>query len=385
MAAAARPARCSRSPGALTTLPACRTCESSVPRLLPAALEERLAAKTLPVWDGELYLEYHRGTYTSQAQQARTTASAEVPATTTPRCLGALASALSRHAYPARDARRGLGAAPAATSSTTFSPAPRSTRSTRTARATYARVGATGRRAQEGALQAITSARGQDDSRGERASSSSTPRRSSAPTWWSCTTPREYDRTVDAARSHPRLGCLYPGRWTSPGAAASACSSSRRASRCGYAATRWWPSQRSRCRRIQRRPRCLENRHYRIRLRRERADHIAVRQAARPRRLAPGQAGNVLPGLRGQAAGFDAWDIDIFYQDKMRRRRPTWSRLGSIADGPVVDVLRLAWSFAGSRIVQRDPALRSDIRRDRLRTPASTGTSTRRCSKWPSR
>ena len=33
-------------------------------------LERALAERTdVPVWDGELYLEYHRGTYTSQARQ----------------------------------------------------------------------------------------------------------------------------------------------------------------------------------------------------------------------------------------------------------------------------------------------------------------------------
>lgn len=41
---------------------------------------ERLAArlKDLPVWDGELYLEYHRGTYTSQAQIKRDNRKAEL-------------------------------------------------------------------------------------------------------------------------------------------------------------------------------------------------------------------------------------------------------------------------------------------------------------------
>src|SRR5205823_4968513 len=35
-------------------------------------LQKQLEARTdVPVWDGELYLEYHRGTYTSQARQKR--------------------------------------------------------------------------------------------------------------------------------------------------------------------------------------------------------------------------------------------------------------------------------------------------------------------------
>jgi alpha-mannosidase len=41
-------------------------------------LEDRLASRTdAPVWDGELYLEYHRGTYTGQAGQKRRNALAQ--------------------------------------------------------------------------------------------------------------------------------------------------------------------------------------------------------------------------------------------------------------------------------------------------------------------
>ena len=43
-----------------------------------ARLEQRLNGKLLPVWDGELYLEYHRGTYTSQAFNKRANRKAEV-------------------------------------------------------------------------------------------------------------------------------------------------------------------------------------------------------------------------------------------------------------------------------------------------------------------
>ncbi|NLF66306.1 MAG: alpha-mannosidase [Chloroflexi bacterium] len=40
-------------------------------------LEQRLAGNTLPVWDGELYPEFHRGTFTSQAQNKRANRKAE--------------------------------------------------------------------------------------------------------------------------------------------------------------------------------------------------------------------------------------------------------------------------------------------------------------------
>ncbi|HEX6293473.1 MAG TPA: alpha-mannosidase [Herpetosiphonaceae bacterium] len=43
-----------------------------------AELEARIAGQDVPVWDGELYLEYHRGTYTSQAHIKRANRKAEV-------------------------------------------------------------------------------------------------------------------------------------------------------------------------------------------------------------------------------------------------------------------------------------------------------------------
>jgi alpha-mannosidase len=43
-----------------------------------AGLDERLKNKNVPVWDGEMYLEYHRGTYTSQAFIKRANRKAEI-------------------------------------------------------------------------------------------------------------------------------------------------------------------------------------------------------------------------------------------------------------------------------------------------------------------
>ncbi|MDQ0972536.1 alpha-mannosidase [Neobacillus niacini] len=41
-------------------------------------LRDRVKDQTLPVWDGELYLEYHRGTYTSQASLKKANRKAEI-------------------------------------------------------------------------------------------------------------------------------------------------------------------------------------------------------------------------------------------------------------------------------------------------------------------
>ena len=75
-----------------------------------ARLEERLAGKDgarVPCWDGELYLEYHRGTYTSQAQVKRANRRAEVLYHDA-EAASALADVLtSEAAYPAAELRRG--------------------------------------------------------------------------------------------------------------------------------------------------------------------------------------------------------------------------------------------------------------------------------------
>lgn len=43
-----------------------------------ARLAQRLADRPVPMWDGELYLELHRGMYTSQAYNKRANRKAEV-------------------------------------------------------------------------------------------------------------------------------------------------------------------------------------------------------------------------------------------------------------------------------------------------------------------
>jgi alpha-mannosidase len=67
-----------------------------------ARLAERLAEQDVPIWDGELYLEYHRGTYTSQAHIKRANRKAEVLYHDA-EWLSAVADTLSgQSAYPAQ-------------------------------------------------------------------------------------------------------------------------------------------------------------------------------------------------------------------------------------------------------------------------------------------
>ncbi len=72
-------------------------------------LHERVANQDLPVWDGELYLEYHRGTYTSQAYNKRANRKAEILYHQAEwlSSLAAVLGASDDFAYPAESLRSG--------------------------------------------------------------------------------------------------------------------------------------------------------------------------------------------------------------------------------------------------------------------------------------
>ena len=72
MAAAAQPARCSKRGGVSATLPGMpELVQGGAEELLTAVEARVLAPETIgrvPIWEGELYFEFHRGTYTSQGR-----------------------------------------------------------------------------------------------------------------------------------------------------------------------------------------------------------------------------------------------------------------------------------------------------------------------------
>ncbi|NLV73554.1 MAG: alpha-mannosidase [Chloroflexi bacterium] len=68
-------------------------------------LEDKVADKALPVWNGELYLEYHRGTLTSQAQNKRANRKSEILYHQAEAV--AAAAALLGEPYPSQELLRG--------------------------------------------------------------------------------------------------------------------------------------------------------------------------------------------------------------------------------------------------------------------------------------
>ncbi len=67
--------------------------------------------------------------------------------------------------------------------------------------------------------------------------------------------------------------------------------------------------------------------------------------------LVPGKLGNDLQVFEDKPLNFDAWDIDIFYQEKMRTIDQL-ERIETISVGPVAAVLRFIWRYDQSRIEQ---------------------------------
>ncbi|WP_345321452.1 hypothetical protein [Candidatus Villigracilis proximus] len=63
------------------------------------SIEPLTESKMMPVWNGELYLEYHRGTYTSQARNKRANRKAEFLLHDT-EFIAALASVTTNYQYP---------------------------------------------------------------------------------------------------------------------------------------------------------------------------------------------------------------------------------------------------------------------------------------------
>ena len=110
-------------------------------------------------------------------------------------------------------------------------------------------------------------------------------------------------------------------------------------------------------------PDSLENRFYRIELN-DKGQITSIWDKENEREvLAEGKTGNVLQAFEDKPMNFDAWDVDIYYQEKMRE---VVDFVGAEVEeaGPLRGVLRLSWRFADSNITQRLTVYRSNRRID---------------------
>ncbi|OKP87020.1 alpha-mannosidase [Paenibacillus helianthi] len=79
--------------------------------------------------------------------------------------------------------------------------------------------------------------------------------------------------------------------------------------------------------------------------------------------LAPGKRGNVLQVFEDKPLDFEAWDIDIFYQEKMTEISQL-EECKLTENGPLRAVLRMVWTYHRSTITQRIVFYRDTARID---------------------
>jgi alpha-mannosidase len=79
--------------------------------------------------------------------------------------------------------------------------------------------------------------------------------------------------------------------------------------------------------------------------------------------LAKNERGNVFQVFEDKPLAFDAWDIDIYYQEKMLEVQDLVERTVE-EEGPLRGVLRLTWRFGDSTITQRVTLYRRSPRID---------------------
>ncbi len=304
-----------------------------LPRVAPGVaeaffdrLDQRTAAQALPVWDGELYLEYHRGTYTSQAAIKRANRQAETLYHTA-EWLGATARVLAGAAFPAEALRDGWemillnqfhDILPGSSIASVYVDA----------LAEHARVQAIGQAAVAQAQWALLAGLASEQPSAVVFN----------PLAW------ERDELVELAG-----GYVLPGTQIVDGRALFLA---RGLPALGYASYPLAALSTGEAEPMTITPRHLDNRFYRLELNeRGQITSLFDKQHAREV-LPPGARANVLQTFEDRPIQFDAWDIDIYYQEKLTE---VDELLEAVVEepGPLRGVLRLVWRLHGSTITQR--------------------------------
>jgi len=343
---------------ALANLPGLPSVRQELGEPFFRRLATRLEGKELPVWDGELYLEFHRGTYTSQAATKRANRKSELLFHDA-EWLASLADVLTGEAaYPHAALDEGWKLI-LLNQFHDILPGSSIRQVYEDAAADYARVAAIGAEALDGAGDRL--ARRVRAPRGGLLVLNSLPWRRAGlvSLAWA---PELAGRTVQLADGRPAL------------IQEVAEAGERRllvevdgAPSLGYRLLPWAEGQGDGGTGGQGAlvvtPRRLENRFYRIELN-ERGQIGRLYDKRAGREVLPrGARANVLQVFTDKPMAFDAWDIDIYYQETMRE-------VGDLVEtvveevGPLRGALRLVWRFNDSTITQRLTIYRDDPRID---------------------
>jgi alpha-mannosidase len=317
-----------------------------------ARLEQRLEGRDVPVWDGELYLEYHRGTYTSQAQVKRDNRRSEVLLHDA-EWLGSLATILTgTDVYP--DLSEGWelilynqfhDILPGSSIHPVYEDTEKD----------YRRIETIGEGAIRQVQEALTAGLGRETEGLVAFNSLSWARGGLAEVPWTdvlegkavATDDREtlLQQTVETPSGKsvlvevPEVPTLGYRVLTLAGSSSSTGSTLRVT------------------------PEGLESDHYLIDLD-DRGRITSLYDKTFEREvLAPGARGNVFQAFQDKPLAFDAWDIDPFYQEVMHEVTDL-QEAAVEEEGPLRGVLRLVWRFRDSTITQRLTVYRNSRRID---------------------
>ena len=314
----------------------------------PDAFFDRLAqrvANTAPKWVGELYLEYHRGTYTTQARNKRANRKSELLYRDA-ELFAAAATALLGRPYPRQALNQGWelillnqfhDIIPGSSINEVY----------RESLQQYAQLRQSGERVRDEALRALAGEVNSSAGSILVFNSASWPRRdlvrvelpASAPAAFQLIAPNESSLPYQIVESRGRRELLFAAQGVPP---------------CGWHAYRLQPLSQPPAASSPLRvtPGEIETPFWRIRLNAAGQitslwDNKAGREV-----VAPGEAANRFLAFEDKPLRFDAWDIDIFYQEK------EWAaddpaEIVVLEQGPVRGQVQVKRRFLDSTIAQR--------------------------------
>ncbi|MDX1993266.1 MAG: alpha-mannosidase [bacterium] len=312
-------------------------------------LRQRMAERDLPVWDGELYLEFHRGTYTSQAANKRANRQCEILYHDA-EILSSMADILlGENQYP--DLREGWelilfnqfhDVLPGSSIRQVYEDSA----------VDYARAAEIGQAALDSAIQRIAAnIRTETDSIvvfNTRPCFRSEPiqvpfREGVTPESWKL-------KYVQDARSQAPTQVIQDGD-------EQFLLLNVHVNSFGYSVLEPLDGSSENVQplppnTLQVTSHLLENRDLRVELNNQGQITSIYDKTTRREVLAPGARGNVLQAFEDKPMAFDAWDIDLYYQEKMQE---VTDLVEAVVEetGPVRGTLRVTWRFYDSTITQR--------------------------------
>ena len=308
-------------------------------------LAERLADREVPLWDGELYLEFHRGTYTSQAFNKRANRKAEVLYHDA-EWLSALADLLlEQRRYPAEVLREGWELL-LLNQFHDILPGSSIRQVYEDSREQYARIDTIGQSAVDAAREALVAGIAAEEAGLVVFNSLAWDRDGLVE--------HPYDDALAGKTIRNPSGTLSPVQVVERENGRRLLLRAEKVPALGYAVYPLVDQRESPAGMadIVVRPDQLDNRYYHIELNDKGQITAMYDKVNRREVLAGGSAGNVLQAFQDKPMAFDAWDIDIFYREKMEVVEDLVE--AEVEEtGPLRGVLRLRWKFYASTITQR--------------------------------